>query len=207
MRCSSALLTAVVVTAFAYPPNLGRVTAGTIHVPADHATIQAAIDAAVDGDEVIIAPGSYTGMGNRDLDFSGKAITVRSTDPNDPAVVTTTIINCEGSEEDPHRSFTFHSGESGTAVVTGLTITNGYPPLEAIELEIDSFPFRTGGGTIVWVPVQRSPAASSAEIPPGVAVGSPAGIRAALRLPTARSAKTRLSLRAGRSSRTTAARR
>ena len=42
--------------------------------------------AASDGDEVVIAPELYTGVDNRDLDFGGKAITVRSTDPNDPDV-------------------------------------------------------------------------------------------------------------------------
>ena len=45
---------------------------------ADFSTIQEAIDAAVDGDAVLVAPGTYTGDGNRDIDFKGKAITVRS---------------------------------------------------------------------------------------------------------------------------------
>jgi len=52
-------------------------TPDEIHVPRDYPTIQAAVNAAVDGDEVIVAPGTYTGEGNRDIDFLGKAITVR----------------------------------------------------------------------------------------------------------------------------------
>ena len=80
------------------------------HVPGMYPTIQAAIDACVDGDEVIIAPASYTGAGNRDIDFLGKAIVVRSTDPSDPNVIAATIINCGGTEADPHRGFCFQNG-------------------------------------------------------------------------------------------------
>jgi len=51
--------------------------------PADFTTIQAAIDTSADDDTVIVRPGTYTGHGNRDIDFKGKAITVRSIDHND----------------------------------------------------------------------------------------------------------------------------
>ena len=98
------------------------VSADTIHVPADFPTIQAAIDAAVDGDEVVIAPDTYTGSQNRDLDFTGKAITVRSTDPNDPDVVAATIIDCQQAG----RGFIFQSEETQESVVAGLTVVNGF---------------------------------------------------------------------------------
>ncbi len=82
------------------------------------ATIQAGIDAASDGDEVVVADGIYTGAGNKNLDFAGRAITVRSAS-GDPD---TCIIDCEGDG----RGFYFHSWETAASVVGGFTITNGY---------------------------------------------------------------------------------
>ncbi len=88
----------------------------TIQVPGDYQTIQAAIDASVDGDTVLVADGTYTGEGNKNLDFNGKELTVQS--ENGPLK---TIIDCENDG----RGFYFHSGELEDAVVTGFTITNG----------------------------------------------------------------------------------
>ena len=95
-------------------------------VPDQYETIQAAIDDCDDGDVVMLAPGTYTGDGNRDIDFHGKAITVRSTDPNNPDIVATTIIDCNGTHEHPHRGFYFHSREDASSIVDGLIIANGY---------------------------------------------------------------------------------
>jgi len=97
------------------------VSAGTIHVPGDQPTIQAGIDAASNGDTVLVANGTYTGTGNRDIDFNGKAITVKSENGADYC-----IINCQGTEADPHRGFKFHSGEGNGSVLQGFTIRNGY---------------------------------------------------------------------------------
>ena len=44
----------------------------------DTPTIQAAIDSCLDGDVVELAGGLIAGDGNRDINFSGKAITVHS---------------------------------------------------------------------------------------------------------------------------------
>ena len=91
----------------------------TFAVPGDYLTIQAAIDATnVPGDQVVMADGVYTGAGNRDLDFRGKPILVRSAG-GDPA---TCIIDCQGGG----RGFYFHSGETAASVVQGLTIRSGY---------------------------------------------------------------------------------
>lgn len=95
-------------------------------VPSAYPTIQSAIDAAADGDTVMISPGTYTGEGNRDIDFAGKAITVQSTNPEDPNIVEQTIIDCQGSLSNPHRGFNFHSGEDANSILDGITITNGW---------------------------------------------------------------------------------
>ncbi len=92
---------------------------GTADHPYD--AIQEGIDAAVGGvDDVLVKDGTYTGIGNRDIDFGGKAITLVS--DNGAA---STIIDCEGTNLEPHRGFYFHSGETATSVVDGFTITNG----------------------------------------------------------------------------------
>jgi parallel beta-helix repeat protein len=95
--------------------------AATIHVPSEQPTIQSGIDEAVNGDVVIVAPGTYTGDGNRDIDFGGKLIVLM---PEDRAAITT--IDCQGTEADPHRGFYFHRGEDTTAVIVGFTVRGGY---------------------------------------------------------------------------------
>jgi parallel beta-helix repeat protein len=95
--------------------------ATTIHVPTDQPTIQAGIDAAVDGDTVLVTDGIYIGEGNSDIDFLGKSILVVSEYGPD-----LTIIDCEGSYDDPHRAFSFHSGEDSTSILQGFTIKGGY---------------------------------------------------------------------------------
>ncbi len=94
------------------------VTAGTIYVPSDYSTIQAAIDAASGGDEVLVAQGSYY----ENIAMKGKNITLRSLDPDDPLVVENTVI--DGDENGA--VVTFSGTEVATCVIDGFTLTRGY---------------------------------------------------------------------------------
>ncbi len=86
---------------------------------ADHPfdAIQEGIDASSNGDTVLVLDGTYTGIGNKILDFVGRAIAVRSESGPENC-----IIDCEGDG----RGFYFHSGEGSGSIIEGLTITNGY---------------------------------------------------------------------------------
>jgi len=85
----------------------------TIRVPGDYATIQLAINAAVSGDTVIVAAGTYY----ETIDFRGKDITVTS--EQGPQV---TIIDGHGAGS--VASFTL--GETRNAVLSGFTLRGGY---------------------------------------------------------------------------------
>jgi len=88
----------------------------------DFPTIQAAVDAAAAGDTIQLADGTFAGDGNRDIDFGGKDLVVRSA--SDDASLC--IIDCEGSLSEPHRGFRFQSDETGDSRVVAVTIRNGY---------------------------------------------------------------------------------
>ncbi len=104
-------------------------SAATIRVPQDQPTIQAGINAASNGDIVLVAAGTYTGTGNKNLDFGGKSIALGG--ENGAPV---TIIDCQGSG----RGLLFDSGETAQASVNGFTIRNGVAP--------GTFPNNSGGG-------------------------------------------------------------
>jgi parallel beta-helix repeat protein len=88
--------------------------AATINVPSGQPTIQAGIDAANNGDTVLVAPGTY----NENIDFKGKAITVTSS-----AGAATTII--DGGGVLGLATVSFKTRETRNSVISGFTIRNG----------------------------------------------------------------------------------
>lgn len=84
-------------------------------VPGQFATIQAALTAAQPGDLVLLAPGTYRGVGNRDLSFAGKALELRGAGPE------AATIDCELQT----RAIRFESAEGRASVVSGIRFING----------------------------------------------------------------------------------
>lgn len=99
-----------------------------IHVPADQPNIQAGVVAALSGDTVLVAPGVYTGNGNRDIDFLGKNVVLLS---QSGALATT--IDCHGTEAEYHRAVYLHSNEGTASTIEGFTITGAFDSLGAIS--------------------------------------------------------------------------
>jgi len=83
---------------------------------ADFDNIQAAVNAASDGDEIVVEAGTYTGTGDQVVDMLGKAITLRSSQGAD-----VTIIDGEGER----RGIACFSGETSKTVIKDLVITGG----------------------------------------------------------------------------------
>lgn len=107
----------VIIIVFLLIPEIGFST--IIHVPADEPTIQSGINAAGDGDTILIADGIYTGFGNFDITWNAtyKHLVIMSV--NGP---TNCIIDCQGNG----RGFILNWEHNTNDVINGLTITNGW---------------------------------------------------------------------------------
>ena len=88
----------------------------------DFYSIQPAIDAAANGDVVELVDWTYTGPGNRNISFYGKAVTVRSASGNPSACV----IDLGYDTVNQYRAFQIQYGEGPATVIEGITMANGY---------------------------------------------------------------------------------
>lgn len=111
-------------TALSFAP---RALGDTHEVPAEFPTIQAAIDASVDGDVVLVSPGTY----EERIRFGGREIEVRSTD----GPLVTIIDGGQGGSV-----VRMLQGEGPGALLEGFTIQNGTGRLKGTR--------RFGGGII-----------------------------------------------------------
>jgi predicted GH43/DUF377 family glycosyl hydrolase len=132
------------------PGYLGRVGHATASanfrlVPSQYATIQAGINAAVQGDTVLVNEGTYY----ENIRYNGKKIVVgsRYVLDRDTAHISRTIINGSNSVNSDSGSVVyFVSGEDTTSVLCGFTITGG----AGTHIAVPSYSTLEGGGVLCF---------------------------------------------------------
>ena len=101
-----------------------NIFATVIEVPNDYPTIQQAIDAAINGDTVLVAPDTYY----ENLNFKGKNILVSShyIFNKDVSFISSTIIDgSQPNHSDTASCVLIISGEDSSAILQGFTLTGG----------------------------------------------------------------------------------
>lgn len=120
----------------------------------DFPTIQAAVSGASDGDVIQLTNGTFSGEGNRDVDFLGKSLTVQSQSGDFAGC----IIDCGGTPAEPHRAFVLEDGPVSPCLIVGLTFQGAEAPgtyglggaiyVERVPLRIIACCFRENRGGI-----------------------------------------------------------
>jgi len=108
--------------------------------------IQKGIDIVNSGEMavIIVMDGTYSGIGNYNIDPGGKSVIIMSHHKREDS-----IIDCQWEG----RGFYIHSGETTTTILDGLTIKNGYAensiwPLDPCDPPGPNNPSGFGGGVI-----------------------------------------------------------
>jgi len=110
----------VVITSLLLGFAAGPAAATTYYIEAggggDYPTIQDAINVAIADDTILLEAATFTGAGNVNIDYQGKAIVITG-----ESAAENTIIDCNQAT----RGFNFVSGEPSQAVLENLTIIRG----------------------------------------------------------------------------------
>jgi hypothetical protein len=144
--CAAGVMSVLPAALRSQPPQGPRAPRhAVLQVPSRFPSIQAAIDSAVPGDTVLVAPGRYY----ENIRFKGKGIVVasrfaRTRDPGD--IARTVIDGSRPAHPDTGTVVRFVNLEDSTAVLEGFTITGG---TGTIWLDAkDQLYFREGGGIL-----------------------------------------------------------
>jgi len=105
-----------------------------INVPDDYLTIQDGINAASNGDTILIADGIYTDVGNFNITWNAASKHLVIMSVNGPV---NCIIDCQGKG----RGFLLNRGHNTNDVINGLTITKGWAKT--------AYPYKDGGAILI----------------------------------------------------------
>jgi hypothetical protein len=126
------LTIAVLVLALAAAPAAATTIVVDVGGSGDHTAINPAIAVASEGDTILVMPGTYTGMDNKNWDFQVENLVIRSSDG-----AATTTVDCEGS----NGIFQLFPGETGsTTVIEGFTFTGGHQVDGGLVYIVESSP-------------------------------------------------------------------
>ena len=88
----------------------------------DAPTIQAGVTSAAAGDTLLLANGTFSGAGNRDVEVYNAQLVIGSESGN-PALC---IVDCGGSSSEYHQGFDIRTTGTPTTVLKDITVRNGY---------------------------------------------------------------------------------
>lgn len=151
------------------------VQATVIHVPTDQPSIQAGINAASNGDTVLVADNTYY----ENINLKGKAITVASyyLMDGDTAHISKTIIDgSQPSNPDSGSVVYFSSANDTTSVLCGFTITGGTGTQVLADLRVGgAITCASSGGKIIRNIIRDNHVISDYEVQGGAITSGPPG--------------------------------